>query len=42
MTLNGRALGLYVLKEGFTEDFLACHFKQVSGDLFEPGEGRKT
>ncbi|MGO9201665.1 MAG: CotH kinase family protein [Limisphaerales bacterium] len=39
VTLNGRALGLYVLKEGFTEDFLACHFKQVSGDLFEPGEG---
>jgi hypothetical protein len=40
VTLNGRALGLYVLKEGFTEDFLACHFKQVGGDLFEPGEGR--
>ncbi len=39
VTLNGRALGLYVLKEGFTEDFLACHFKQVSGDLFEPAEG---
>jgi hypothetical protein len=39
VTLNGRALGLYVLKEGFTEDFLACHFKQVSGDLFEPGDG---
>ena len=39
VTLNGRTLGLYVLKEGFTEDFLACHFKQVSGDLFEPEDG---
>jgi hypothetical protein len=39
VTLNGRALGLYVLKEGFTEDFLACHFKDVSVDLFEPEDG---
>lgn len=39
VTLNGRRLGLYTLIEGFTEDFLACYFKQVSGDLFEPGEG---
>jgi hypothetical protein len=37
--LNERKLGLFVLKEGFTEDFLACHFKQVGGNLFEPGEG---
>ena len=37
--LNGRALGLYVLKEGFTEDFLALHFQRVSGELYEPGEG---
>src|SRR5579859_2014382 len=36
---NGRTLGLYVLKEGFTEDFLSCYFNQISGDLFEPGEG---
>jgi hypothetical protein len=39
VSLNGRRLGLYVLKEGFTEDFLACYFNKVSGDLFEPGEG---
>jgi spore coat protein H len=39
VTLNGRRLGLYVLKEGFTEDFLGCYFKQVGGDLYEPGEG---
>ena len=39
VSLNGRALGLYVLKEGFTEDFLACHFQQVGGDLFEPEDG---
>ena len=38
--LNGRDLGLYVLKEGFTEDFLAFHFKQVGGDLFEPDRGQ--
>ena len=34
VTLNRRKLGLYVLKEGFTEDFLSCYFKTVSGDLF--------
>ncbi|MGA2867117.1 MAG: CotH kinase family protein [Verrucomicrobiota bacterium] len=39
VALNGRTLGLYVLIEGFTEDFLACHFKQVGGDLFEPEGG---
>jgi len=39
VVLNGRALGLYVLKEGFTEDFLARHFKQCGGDLFEPEAG---
>jgi hypothetical protein len=39
VTLNGRRLGLYVLKEGFTEDFLGCYFKQVGGNLYEPGEG---
>ena len=39
VSLNGRDLGLYVLKEGFTEDFLACHFKTVGGDLFEPEGG---
>ncbi|HEY9073751.1 MAG TPA: CotH kinase family protein, partial [Desulfobaccales bacterium] len=39
LVLNGRNLGLYVLKEGFTEDFLACHFKRVGGELYEPEEG---
>jgi len=39
VTLNGRRLGLYVLKEGFTEDFLGCYFRQVGGGLYEPGEG---
>jgi spore coat protein H len=34
--LNGRKLGLYVLKEGFTEDFLALHFRHPNGDLYEP------
>ena len=37
--LNGRFLGLYILKEGFTEDFLAAHFKTVSGGLYEPVNG---
>ena len=37
--LNKRSLGLYVLKEGFTEDFLASHFQKVSGNLYEPEEG---
>jgi len=39
VSLNGRRLGLYVLKEGTTEDFLSCYFKQINGNLFEPGEG---
>lgn len=37
--LDGRRLGLYVLKEGFTEDFLSCYFKNPGGNLYEPGEG---
>jgi len=39
VTLNGRRLGIYVLVEGFTEDFLSCHFNKPSGNLFEPDEG---
>ena len=39
VTLNHRRLGPYVLKEGFTEDFLACYFKTVGNDLYEPDEG---
>lgn len=37
--LNERPLGLYVLKEGFTEDFLSCYFKKIGGNLYEPDEG---
>ena len=39
VTLNGRRLGLYVLKEGFTEDFLGCYFKHIGANLYEPGDG---
>lgn len=39
VVLNGRPLGLYVLKEGFTEDFLGQHFQKVGADLFEPEDG---
>jgi spore coat protein H len=35
--LNGRKLGLYVLKEGFTQEFLALHFLHPTGNLYEPG-----
>ncbi len=34
---NGRDLGLYVLKEGFTKDFLAKFFRDVDGDLYDGG-----
>lgn len=37
--LNGRRLGMYVLKEGFTEEFLAAAFGSANGRLYEPGEG---
>ena len=36
VTLNGRRLGLYVLKEGFAEEFLARHFQRTDGNLYEP------
>jgi spore coat protein H len=39
LALNGRKAEIYVLKEGFTEDFLGCYFQHVGGGLFEPGEG---
>lgn len=35
--LNGRDLGLYVLKEGFDKAFLRRHFKKASGNLYESG-----
>ncbi len=35
--LNGRKLGLYVLKEGFSEDFLRLHFHDAKGNLYDGG-----
>src|SRR6267378_2681059 len=36
VTLNGKRLqGLYVLKEGFTRDFLAQYFKKTNGNLYD-------
>ncbi|TMP97186.1 MAG: hypothetical protein E6L09_13700, partial [Verrucomicrobia bacterium] len=37
--MNGRPLGLYVLKEGFTEDFLSIYFKRVDGNLYDTDWG---
>jgi spore coat protein H len=37
--LNGRSLGLYVLKEGFTEDFLRRHFLRADGNLYDTDQG---
>lgn len=37
--LNDRRLGLYVLKEGFAKEFLARHFQQTDGNLYEPEAG---
>ena len=33
--VNGRKLGLYVLKEGFAREFLALHFRRTDGNLYE-------
>lgn len=35
--LNDRDLGLYVLKEGFDETFLARHFPNSTGNLYDGG-----
>ena len=35
--LNGRDLGLYVLKEGFDKTFLKRHFKNNKGNLYDGG-----
>ena len=35
--LNERDLGLYVLTESYTKDFLAQYFKDHDGDLYESG-----
>lgn len=39
VAINGRVRGLYVLKEGFTEDFLSCYFSRISDQLYEPENG---
>jgi spore coat protein H len=39
--LNGKHLGLYVLKEGFTKDFLALYFKKANGNLYDMDPGRE-
>ena len=35
--VNGRDLGLYVVKEAFTDDFLSAFYKNTDGDLFDGG-----
>ncbi len=35
--LNGRDLGLYVLKEGVDKRFLARHFPKAKGNLYDGG-----
>jgi spore coat protein H len=37
--LNGRALGLYVLKEGFAEEFLSNYFQAPFGNLYDTYDG---
>ena len=37
VSLNGRELGIYVLKEGFSEEFLAPFFKRTDGHLYDGG-----
>lgn len=39
VTLNGRDLGVYVLKEGFDGHFLARNFQDASGNLYDPTWG---
>lgn len=35
--LNGRKVGLYVLKEGFDKEWLGRHFANTSGNLYDGG-----
>lgn len=37
VSLNGRDLGLYVLKEGFDKTFLRRHFAKANGNLYDGG-----
>lgn len=38
VTVNGKALGLFVLVEGINKDFLGRHFEKTKGNLYE-GDG---
>ena len=37
VTLNGRVLGFYALKEGYDKGFLREHFQSARGDLYDGG-----
>ncbi len=37
LELNGRKRGLYVVKEGFSKDFLGMYFKNKDGNLYDGG-----
>jgi spore coat protein H len=37
VALNGRPLGLYVLKEGFSKEFLGLYFPATGGNLYDGG-----
>jgi hypothetical protein len=37
LTLNGKQLGLYVVKEGLTKEFLAQYFENTKGNLYDGG-----
>ncbi len=37
LVLNRRRLGLYVLKEGLTEEFLGQYFRRTDGNLYDGG-----
>jgi hypothetical protein len=39
VTLNDRALGFYVLVEGYNKRFLKRHFKSAKGNLYDGGSG---
>ncbi len=39
VTLNGRAMGLYVLVEGANKQFLARHFQSTEGNLYDGDNG---
>jgi len=40
MELNGRALGLFVLVEGWNKQFLKRHFRNPNGNLYDGGFGK--